>query len=184
MKASCVLILILCSAAARGNLVQNPGFEAEGHGGPRTALNWKMNEPDDHGDSWGSATRETWRSREGQCCATVRGTWAEAGDHGGWWQETEVERGKRYRLSAWLWADSTWSANVQQIKIEFWNTDRSFKLGEAAVFFNDISEMWMEKFVEGLAPDGSFWARAVINVSGAGPKGALHIDDVSLVAMP
>lgn len=178
-----LLLLALC-ATAEANLIQNPSFETEGHGGPSSPLNWKMNEPDDHGDAWGSAIREDWRAHEGRAAAAVRGSWAGAGDYGGLWQEAEIDAGREYVFSAWLWADATWTAQVQEIKIEFWDVGRSQKLGEAVNSFNDISEIWMEKSVQAIAPVGAFWARVVINVSGAGANGALQIDDLRLDPVP
>jgi hypothetical protein len=183
-KQAAFILIVACGISARANMLQNPGFEAASSSGPAVALNWKMNEPDDHGDAWGSALRMDWRAHEGQYAAAVRGRWANAGDYGGVWQEAEVEHGRKYRFSAWLWADATWSASIQDLKIEFWDVGRSQKLGESKVSFNDISEMWMEKSVEGVAPEGAFWARVVITVSGAGPQGALQIDDLKLEESP
>ncbi len=182
MKTQAAFLMVLClvAATARGNLLQNPSFEGECSSSPECALNWKMNEPDDHGDAWGSAIRMDWRAHEGRHAGAICGTWAGTPDYGGFWQETEIEAGQTYRFSAWLWADASWTAAVQQLKIEFWDVGRSQKLGEVTASFNDISEMWMQKSVEARASDGAFWARVVINVSGAGSGGALQVDDLSL----
>jgi hypothetical protein len=159
--------------AMAGNLVQNPGFEEESN-----------EDPDDHGDSWGSASRENWRARTGEFIAAVRGTWAGAGDYGGWWQEAEAESGITYQAAAWFWADATWSAGVQEIKIEFWNSDRSQLLGVHAQPLGNIGEEWTQRSVEGAAPEHTVWVRVVINVSDTGAEGALQIDDVELTAVP
>lgn len=174
---------LLCFAVpARGgdNLLQNPSFEAEGSYTVNSALNWKLNDPDDHGDSWGSASRENWRAHEGTFAASVRGTWAGQGDYGGWWQELECQPGEVYRLTAWMWADGAWSASTQELKLEFWNIDRSTLVSMAATSVPDVSEIWSQKSVEARAPDGAFWIRAVVNVTGAGDTGSLLVDDLRL----
>jgi hypothetical protein len=181
---SLFLFLLAASAFAGENLLQNPSFEIEGSYDANATLNWKLNDPDDHGDSWGAASRENWRSHDGQFAAAIRGTWANAGDYGGWWQELECQPGEVYRLTAWLWADGSWSAKTQDIKIEFWNIDRSTLVSVAMTSVQDASEIWSQKSVESRAPDGSFWVRVVINVSGAGPAGSLMVDDLDLQIVP
>ena len=167
-------------AIASANLLKNASFETTGTDGEATAQNWKMNDPDEHGDAWGSATRETWRAHEGAAIGTVRGTWAQAGDYGGWWQEAEATAGTMYRVSAQFYADANWTASAQELKIEFWNADRSEMLGAATNAIVGVGEMWTEVSVDGTAPEGTAWARAVINVSGAGEAGALQVDEVVL----
>lgn len=177
-------LLIAAPVASPANLLQNMSFETESSLGFGRAMNWTMNDPDDHGDSWGSASRENWRAREGSFLGTIRGTWANAGDYGGWWQEAEVEGGNTYRFSAWFYADEGWGAALQEIKIEFWSWDRSQMLGSASNRLEGLGPDWKQLAVEGLAPEGSGWARVVINVSGAGPNGALQFDNVALELVP
>lgn len=180
-----LLFVALATASLAGeNLLQNGSFEVEGSYNVNSALNWKLNDPDDHGDSWGSASRESWRAHEGQFTASVRGSWANSGDYGGWWQELECQPGQVYRLTAWVWADGAWTAATQEIKLEFWNIDRSTQVSVASTAMPDVSEIWSQKAVEARAPDGAFWIRAVVNVSGAGPAGSLLADDLDLEIVP
>lgn len=176
--------LLVGVAAARANSLSNPSFEIESAFSYGAAINWKMNDPDDHGDAWGSAARENWRARDGQFVATVRGTWAGAGDYGGWWQEVEGHAGHTYRFAAWLWADAAWTAQTQELKLEFWNWDRTQLLGSAVNAFWGIGEEWIEKQVVAVAPEGTEWVRVVINVTGAGETGSLNIDTVELTDQP
>lgn len=166
------------------NLLANPSFEAESTFSYGFAQNWKMNDPDDHGDAWGSASRENWRARDGQFIMAIRGTWAEAGSFGGVWQEVEGRANQSYRLRAWLYADVGWTAEIQEMKLEFWNWDRTQMLGSAVLDLEHIGEEWTLRELTAVSPEGTEWVRAVFNVSGAGPTGALQIDDVVLEALP
>ena len=175
-----VAVLMLAAPVHGANLIQNPSFEVECMDDSNSAMNWKMDHPDDHGDKWGSASRESWRSHDGQFTASIRGTWAERGNYGGWWQEAEVEGGRTFRLAAWLYADSAWTADLQEMKIEFWTMDRSKLLGAVTNAFTGVGELWSQQSIQGFAPEGTGWARVVFNVSGTGPAGALQIDLVTL----
>ena len=185
MKRTILLMLVLVAPlASRANLLQNAGFESESAAGPESALNWRMNNPDDHGDVWGSAIRMDWRAHEGSHAVAICGTWAHSGDYGGVWQEAEIEAGHTYRFSAWVWADPEWTARVQELKIEFWDVGRSQKLGETAASIDGASQKWTEHEVRAQAPEGAFWARVVVNVSGAASAGALQVDELSLESSP
>lgn len=170
--------------AATANLLYNTSFEIESAFSYGFALNWKMNDPDDHGDAWGSAARESWRAREGQFLMALRGGWANTGDNGGVWQEAEGHAGHTYRLTAWFWADPEWTCQHQEIKIEFWNWDRTSLLGSASNPLGDIKSEWVQREVSAVAPEGTEWVRAVILMSGAGPAGSLQVDDVELTGLP
>jgi hypothetical protein len=165
---------------ASANMLQNASFETASTTGENAAQNWKMGDPDEHGDAWGSATRENWRAHEGVWMGAIRGTWSAAGDFGGWWQEIAATPGSTYHASAQLWADGSWKADVQEMKIEFWNGDRSTMLSAVTNALTDIGEVWVEKTLDGTAPEGAAWARVVINASGIGAEGALQIDEVDL----
>jgi hypothetical protein len=167
-------------AIASANMLRNASFETPAADGEFGAQSWKMNDPDEHGDAWGSAARETWRAQDGTAIGTVRGTWAQAGDYGGWWQESEATAGTMYRVSAQFYADTDWTAATQELKLEFWNADRSQMLGATTNAIVGVGEMWTEVSVDGTAPEGTAWARAVISVSGTGEAGALQIDAVDL----
>lgn len=177
-------LALVAAAGARANLLYNTSFEVESAFSYGYALNWKMNDPDDHGDAWGSASRENWRSHDGQFLMAIRGSWAGAGNYGGVWQEAEGHAGTTYKLGAWVYADGAWTAQTQEMKIEFWNWDRSQMLGAATNVLQDAGEMWTRKEVTAVAPEGTEWVRIVFNVAGAGEAGALQIDDVELVPTP
>ena len=169
------------AGAANANLLQNGSFEEAGNE-PETARHWKMNDPSEHGDAWGSAIRVDWRANEGTHIGAIRGKWAGVDEYGGFWQEARVEAGKTYRASAWFWADNGWGAGVQELKIEFWGEDRTEKLGERIVSLCDVGESWTLKEVTLDAPVNAAWGRVVINVSEVGEEGALQIDQVALDA--
>lgn len=165
--------------AAHANLLKNGSFEEMGSS-DEIALNWKMHEPDEHGDAWGSATRRDWRAHDGSWMGAVQGQWANLGDNGGFWQEAPGEAGTTYIASGWFWADGSWTAGTQELKIEFYNEDRVTQLGVQTVSLNDVGEVWTQKSVEAVAPEGAKWVRVVVNVSGAGSDGALQVDELVL----
>lgn len=172
------LFALSCSATyADSNLIRNPSFEESGAQFSHAAF-WKMGEPDTHGDAWGSASREDWRSRDGMYILVVRGQWAGTDDHGGCWQEVGAIPGVTYYAAAWFWADESWSPKKQEIKIEFWNTDYSQKLAEKSHALEDIGPEWTHRHLSATAPNDAAWARLVINVDGVGEAGALQIDSV------
>jgi hypothetical protein len=179
----CILAAALFTAGMSGtagaNLLQNPGFEEAGTT-PESARHWKINDPDDHGDAWGNAIRVDWRSQEGAYIGAIRATWAGMGDFGGFWQEAPAVPGTTYRASAWFWADGRWTAAVQELKIEFWNQDRTAKLSEELIPLHDVGEIWVNKSLVGTAPEEAGWARVVVNVNGTGEHGALQVDAVRL----
>ena len=176
--------LFFGASAASGNLLYNTSFELESAFSYGSALNWKLNDPDDHGDAYGSASRENWRAHDGQFLAAIRGTWAGLGDYGGWWQEAEGKGNISYRASAWFYADAGWKAQTQDLKLEFWNWDRTQLLGSAVNGLYDLREEWTRHEVNAVSPEGTEWVRVVIHASGAGEAGALQVDDVELVATP
>lgn len=169
------------TAMSYADLLKNGSFE-EGAINPENAQHWRMNEPDDHGDSWGNAIRTDWRAHDGSFIGAVRGAWAGMGEYGGFWQEAMVSPGTTCRATAWFWADENWIAEVQEFKIEFWNEDRSEKLDEKSIALHDVSELWTQRAVEAVAPEDTAWARVVLNVSGVGNDGALQVDAISLSA--
>ncbi|HEY8240729.1 MAG TPA: hypothetical protein VIH35_04740 [Kiritimatiellia bacterium] len=181
-KVGAAMASLLAAGAlvASAGLLKNASFESAGSGGDAVAQNWKLNDPDDHGDAYGSATRESWRAHEGTWIGTIRGKWAEAGDYGGFWQEAEGAAGTTYRATVQLWADTDWTAEVQEIKIEFWNSDRSEQLSAVTNAIIGAGETWTEFSVDGMAPEGAAWIRAVIHAGGVGDAGALQIDEFDL----
>jgi len=180
---SFTILIGLMTGIASANLLNNPGFEVAGTQA-ENAQHWKMHDPDDHGDAWGTAIRVDWRAREGRFVGVVRGAWAGLGEYGGFWQEVGVTPGVTYRATAWFWADGSWRAETQEMKLEFWNSERTEIIASETIALHDIGEIWVQKEISAVAPEGSAWTRVVINVAGAGEAGALQIDEVSLVAQP
>ena len=174
----------LVATTGWANLLYNGGFELESAFSYGSALNWKMNDPDDHGDAYGSAARENWRAHGGQFLGSIRGTWAGVGDMGGWWQEAEGHAGTTYQASAWFYADAEWTAATKELKIEFWNWDRAQLLGSAVRSLDELRAEWTRHEVSAAAPEGTEWVRVVIHASGASEAGSLQIDDVELVTSP
>ncbi len=185
LLASSVLATLAFASVARAeNLIYNGSFESESAFSYGFALNWKMNDPDDHGDAWGSAARENWRAKTGEFLMAIRGTWANTGDFGGVWQEAEGRGNQSYRLTAWCWTDAGWTAKTQEMKLEFWNWDRTQLLGSAVHTLEDLGAEWKQRELIAVSPDGTEWVRVVFNVSGAGETGSLQLDDVVLEPSP
>lgn len=172
-------------ASTEDNLLRNGSFEDPA---PSDNLNdarhWSYAEPDEHGDAWGSASREQWRAADGQYIGSVRGLWADLGSRGGVWQETKAEAGQAYRFSGWFYCDPEWMAGTQEIVLEFWDDDRRTLLGETRLPIDGCDDAWTELAVEGVAPDHAVWARVVIHVDQVGPSGALQFDNLALVKCP
>ncbi len=179
-----VALMLGWAGAVLANLIENPSFEQESSFSYGFAMSWKLNSPDDHGDSYGSAARENWRAHEGQFIATIRGAWAGQGHYGGWWREADGHGGATYRAAAWFYADAAWTAQSQELKLEFWNWDRSQLLGSAVHTLSELREEWARREVSAVAPDGTEWVRVVIHASGVGESGALQIDEVELEPSP
>lgn len=173
---ACAAVTLPCSVQA--NMIRNPSFEEPTPTSSRNALYWAMHAPDVHGDAYGSASREDWRSHDGMNIMTIRGTWANAGDHGGCWQETAAQSGETYRASAWFWADPDWNPRVQELKIEFYSEGHAELLKTESLALRKISSNWERREVTAKAPDRAAWVRLVINVEGAGDNGALQIDSI------
>jgi hypothetical protein len=167
---------------AAENLLRNGSFE---EAAPSTnindAMHWSYAEPDEHGDAWGSASREQWRAVDGQYIGSVRGLWADLGTRGGVWQEATAEPGQSYRFSGWFYCDPEWIAVTQEIVLEFWDADRQTLLGETRLPIAGCFDTWTERSVEGTAPEGTAWARVVVHVDHVGPSGALQFDNLVLV---
>lgn len=168
--------------AEASNLLRNGSFEQPaGTGDFNSARYWKYGDPDDNGDSFGSASREAWRAKDGHYIGTVRGLWAGQGTHGGWWQDVAAAPATTYRLSGWFFCDVEWMAQVQEIKIEFWDATRTYLLASYATPIANCDVDWEERIVEGMAPADAAWVRAVVHVSDIGATGALQVDDLALV---
>lgn len=178
-----LMALLIADAQADANLIRNPSFEEQGsaHG---HALYWEMNQPDAHGDTWGSASREDWRSRDGMYILTLRGAWAAAGETGGCWQEAAAEPEQTYHVSAWYWADEDWSPKKQEMKIEFWNADHRRLLDSKSISLGEIGSEWTQRRIVATAPQETAWVRVVILAEQVGDTGALQIDSLFMSTSP
>lgn len=177
-----VCSVILCPAGLTfANLLNNPGFETQGSTSTQ-ARYWEWYVPDQHGSNWGSASRESWRNISGTWEGTIRGTYAGAGDEGGYWQEVEATPGARYRFTGWFFADgdgNNWTADAQGMKIEFYNSS-----GEKIYSFEqpilDAGPNWVFKSMEATAPANAAWVRVVVYAVRVGFNGSLQFDDLDL----
>lgn len=170
-------------AVSSGNLLNNPGFEDAAGADVNGAEHWETGVPDDHGERWGSAARVAWRPPEGAWHGTICGTWSNGYDYGGFWQEMPAVPGATYTFGAWFWADSTWWASEQSIKLEFFDgaAGGETRLLALTNAFYDVAQAWVFKEVAATAPAGATWVRVVVLANGIGASGALQFDDLSLV---
>jgi len=164
------------------NMLRNSGFEQVGLTSTNRARYWYPNDPDAHGDMWGTARRVNWRSHEGTWQGTVRGLWANAGSEGGFWQEASAAPGQTYRFSAWFWADSNWNAARQGIKLEYLSGQPAGTnyLSATTNLLTGIGTTWVKATIESTAPAGAEWVRVVIFAEGVSANGALQFDDLYL----
>lgn len=180
MKKILMAVLYTLSGAiafsGESNLLQNPSFEDGVQNRASQAAHWTMGYPDVHGDTYGSASREDWRSYDGLYIMAIRGLWANAGDYGGCWQEADAEPGTKYRASGWFWADPEWRAELQEIKLEFWSAGYEDLLMTKSTRIRRIGPEWRQYKVEARAPDNAEKVRVVIHAEGIGYYGALQFD--------
>jgi len=160
------------------NVLRNPSFEFQGTWNER-AFNWEWDYPDQRGSTWGNIARRSWRAHSGSWEGALQGKWAGA-DNGGWWQDGEVYEGLTYEASAWFYADANWTANVQELKIEFYNKNYGDPISITSLQFQGVGPVWTQKRVRADAPIGASWGRVVIAMSGAGQNGSLQFDDIEL----
>jgi hypothetical protein len=181
---------ISVAAAAHGaattgeNLLRNGSFEEiAGNGIFTEARFWKMGDPDQSGDYWGSASRENWRAIDGSFIGTVRGIWADRGNFGGMWQEAPAAAGATYRFSGHFYCDPEWMAERQVVRIEFWDTTRDQRIDSSEQEIIGCDMVWREITLEARAPENATWVRVVVDVDRTGPGGALQFDQLVLVAI-
>lgn len=176
-----MFLMVTTAGIAQANMLNNSSLEQEGETW-ETARHWRMDVPDDHGDAWGTAMRANWRAIDGYFTGAIRGGWAGVGDYGGFWQEVRIEPGMNYKATAWFWADAAWHAGIQEMKLEFWNEDRTEMMGDYLLRLEGIGESWTPREISIPAPANSAWGRVVINVSGIGNHGSLLVDKIELHA--
>ncbi len=178
-----IAVLFLPVGPSPANLIDNAGFEQAGSTNT-VAEYWEFGNPDSHGGWWGTAERVDWRSHSGSWEASIQGTWSGAGSNGGWWQEAAASAGQTFEAAGWFWADSTWTADAQGLKIEFYNASASLLSTSPTASTDDVGESWVEKSVQGTAPADTAWARLVVFSDNVGSDGALQADDLSLTLIP
>lgn len=163
------------------NLLNNPGWETAGDS-TNNAQFWVNGIPDNHAETWGAARRVNWRSHEGAWQGALRGLWADEGSLAGAWQEVPATGGATYRFSAWFWADSTWSAGSQEMKLEFLagTTRGETYLRTVTNKLSGLGETWTLRTLEATAPANATWVRVVILSDAVGANGALQFDDLRL----
>lgn len=162
--------LVAMAARAQGeNLLQNPGFEGDGH--------WVAE---------GSASLQNqWRSHEGgQFNAAILGMWATQGDEGYILHEhVVVVPDTRYQLSAWLWADLGWMPGEQYMSIAFYS-DGGELLDQVKAVIPEIHPYWTPMKCLAVSPSNAVSARICIGARNISHHGALTIDDVSFNVVP
>jgi hypothetical protein len=171
--------------AEPAELTHNGSFEEAGTSASN-AKYWVNGTPDNHGEMWGAALRTSWRAHAGAWEGVIRGTWANAGNFGGFWQEAPAVAGRTYRVSGWFWADSTWTAGAQKLKIEFLSGAAKGETYLKVVELNlgTIGQSWVQKTLEAVAPAGTTWARIVVEATGIQYHGALQFDELKLERVP
>jgi autotransporter-associated beta strand protein len=167
-----------------GNLLRNPGFEEAGSDGDLKAKYWEMvgsieddDSPYQHGGYWGSASRRNW---EGFLRGALCGTWALAGDAGGFWQEVtnSFGVGAVMEASAMVYNDATDTGHG--LKIEFYDATQTNMLKAFTNQFADPGAIWTRVSMLATTPVNTAWIRWVIYAEGLGGDGAYSIDDVGL----
>ncbi len=183
----CAFIGLTFSGMAEGrplNLLRNASFEFEGAMAHAPgAFHWMLNDPDHLGDSWGSASRESWRAKEGHYAGTIRGRWAGKGAAGGWWQDSPATSGRMYHYTGWFFADPEWSARDQFVKLEFRDARNATILSEVTASLHAIENTWTQISLSARAPAGTAYIRLVVHASDVSNGGALQFDQFSLVAI-
>lgn len=175
------LLSHLYTGPANDDLIRNGNFETEDLGDPERAYAWNWRPAMTYGDRYGNSGRRDWRY------VSPFNEFFIGPPFGGIWQDAPAGRDFEYEASAWFWMDGNsntnygpWTAAVQQIKIEFYSPTRGSPLSVVATNIPFIAESWNKVAVRGAAPTNAAWARVVVDVSGAGTKGSLQIDDVAM----
>jgi hypothetical protein len=171
----------MVSLAESENLLRNGSFEeASTYTNLNAAKHWKKGDPDAHGHTWGSATRDIARAVDGEYSGVIQGIWADRGDRGGTWQENEATPGNTYVFSGKFFCDPEWVAKTQEIKIEFRDATRSNRLAIVTQSITNCDVDWITVSVNATAPEGTAWIRTIVAGTSIGPSGSLYFDELTL----
>jgi len=169
-----------------GNLLRNPGFE-ESINDALTPKYWETigtsfdgESPFLHGGKWGSASRRDWPTDWGNQLGALCGTWAGAGDSGGFWQEAtnNCGAGAVFEASAMIYNNATDTGHG--LKIEFYDGTRVNQLAAYTNQFADPGATWTLASMTATSPANTAWIRWVIYAEGLGGSGAYSIDQTCL----
>ncbi|MCS6770507.1 MAG: hypothetical protein NZ740_00595 [Kiritimatiellae bacterium] len=170
---------------AGGNLIRNGTFELADLGDNGLSFAWNYRPAMTYGGWWGNTGRRDWRYVSPFHLQYIGPAF------GGIWQDAPGGRDFDYEASAWFWMDGSsntnygpWTASVQRLKIEFYGPQFGPLLAESSTNIPFVAENWNQVRFRAAAPSNAAWARVVVDVSGAGPKGSLQIDDVFMRPVP
>ena len=171
--------------ASGTNLIRNGDFTLPDGVNSNEAYNWNYRPSMTYGDNYGNSGRVDWRGRSVPWQFFVGPTF------GGIWQDVPAGNDFDYETTAWFWMDGSsntnfgpWTAELQEFKIEFYSATRGAPIAVVSTNIPFIPEDWFPVTLRAAAPTNAAWARTVINVSGAGQKGTLQIDDIAMRLLP
>lgn len=156
------LWLAVSSNAARGNLLQNPGFETDGA--------WSL---------WSYAHRETWAAKTDAYGLGFYG-W---GTGGGGYQDVAARGVSNYTFSAWGFKEPAFLSSFQlEMKLEFLSAQYA-TLGVTNQFIAGTDSTWVNFSIRGVSPVGTEIVRVVLAYTGMyGESGGFKWDDCSLTS--
>lgn len=170
------------------NLIRNGDFEFADPANTNEPYAWKWRSAMAYGDRFGNSGWVDWRYHSPFKQMFVAGGYQ---DFGGMWQDVPVGEDLDYELSGWFWMDDNsntnygpWTSQVQEIKFEFFDATRATLISSVSSNIPFTGESFSQTKLLASAPSGAAWARAVVNVNGAGGKGTLQIDDISMRVIP
>ena len=172
-------VVLTASTGLAGNVLRNGGFELADAKGEETAAEWCDNAS---GGAWGAAFRTDWQSNKGKHAAGVKGSYSGM-DYGGWWQSVDVVPGKKYQASALFFWDNQWQAEMQILRIEWYQGDTI--VGKEELDLKSLPEKeWTLKKVTGTAPAEADKAHIVLEISKTSSEGTFYMDEVTFEELP
>jgi hypothetical protein len=169
-----LVLAAIFGATADANLLRNPGFRFAGDGSTNaspTAQYWH---------TWGETSRESWGSYDGDgWLASIHG-WSGT-NYGGWYQDVPATGGLWYALGGWVQADAAYTYSSLLLKLEFFDSGYLLLTAQTTTLAGASAD-WTYYEVEGIAPTGVAYVRAVVVAAGQGYSGAVKIDALSLTS--